>query len=345
MFVAEYLPRLNQVSVKVQIGPDESVENVVLDARSLLVRTSTTTHKISLPFSRIVSTRPTGYSFRDGLLSLTFATESGPGLGGSSFMELARSGAQLWSVSDLVAKTPRDSKNVNLFQFCCKKCNEVVVKSSDYKFIDMPSEFWQEMMDFWHCHKPHEDHHNKNSKNYDGTIKPRPGYIHIGSYYILLKADSSSCPKCGVSLGSMDQESVKLHKWNLELKYGTHAELYPPFASVYYAILDKVNSSAIRKFTFKLSSSAVNIWVLNLGLSVLVTNHPILTNSLKLFYIENAPFEEDEVVEIPDLVFHSLMQELSSINSNMPRDCRIAEMNVDDVKRRYDVSYLVSRHT
>lgn len=320
------------------------MENVILDAKSLLVRTSSTTHKISLPFSKIISTRPTGYSFRDQLLSLTFATESSPSHQGSSFMDLARSSAQLWSVTDLVAKTPRDGDNVNLFKFCCKSCNAVAVESADYKFIDMPSEFWQEMMDFWHCHKPHEHHHNENTKNYNGTIKPRPGYIHIGSYYLLLKASSADCRQCGTSLGSVEQESVKLYKWNLCLKYGNHSEIYPPFASVYYAILDKVNSSAIRKFTFKLSSSAVNIWVLNLGLSVSVTNLPILTNSLKLFYIDNATYDEDEVVEVPDIVYQSLLQELSFINSNMPRDCRIAEMNVDDVKRSYHVSYLVSRH-
>lgn len=324
--------------------PEEMVENVILDARSLLVRTTATTHKITLPFTKFISTRPTGYSFRDQLLSLSFATEAAPLLQGSSFMDLARSGAQLWSVSDLVAKTPKDENNVNLFQFCCKKCNTAVVNSADRKFIDMPSEFWQEMMDFWHCHKPHQHHHNENSKDYNGTIKPRSGFVHIGSYYLLLEGTSSDCPKCGTSLGSLDNESVKLFKWNLCLKYDGNSELYPSFASVYYAILDKVNSSAIRKFTFKLSSSVVNIWVLNLGLSVSVTNQPILTNSLKLFYIDNADYDEDEVVELPEIVFQSLIKELSSINSNMPRDCQTAEMSVDDTKRLYHVSYLVPRH-
>lgn len=324
--------------------PEEAVEAVTLDATSLLVRTTATTHEISLPFTKIVSTRPTGYSFRKKLLSLSFTTEALPPQEGSLFMDLARSETQLWSVSDLVAKTPKDANHVNLFLFCCKFCSEEVVNSKNYKFVDMPSEFWQEMMDFWHCHKPHEHYHNENSKDYNGAMKPRQGFIHIGSYYLLLNGNSVACPGCKVSLGTTTNGSVKLHKWNLCLKYGDQLELYSPFASVYYAILDKVNSSAIRKFTFKLGSLAVNIWVLNLGLSVSVTNRPTLANCLKLFYIENSTSEEDEIVEIPDTVFHSLVQELSSINSNLPQDCQTAEMTVDDSKRLYRVSYLVPRY-
>lgn len=343
MYLAEYLPRLKQVSVKVEVGTSESIEAVSLAENVLLIRTPTSTVEVPLPVSHTASTKPTGYSFHDGVLSMTFSTASDT-KGSSTFMELARSNAQLWSVSDLVAKTPRDSKNVNIFQFCCSNCHAVIIDSKSLKFIDMPSEFWQEMMDFWHCHKPHEHHHNENDKNYNGKIQPLQNQVYIGSYYLLLSGQSEKCEKCGSSLGIVEQGSTKLYKWRLNLCYKETRETYPPFAAIFYLILDKVNSSAIRKFTFKTKSASTNIWVLNLGLSVSVAEVPVLKNALKIFYIENPAETEDEVVEVPEEVYASFITEISLINSRMPSDCQEAEMKVDEDSKLYKVSYLVSRH-
>ena len=53
-----------------------------------------------------------------------------------------------WSAQDLTSKTTIQ----------CKQCKATIVaeeKVSNWK--DLPSENWAEMMDFWHCHKPHDE--------------------------------------------------------------------------------------------------------------------------------------------------------------------------------------------
>ena len=41
----------------------------------------------------------------------------------------------------------------------CKNCEGVVLKKEAVNvWKDLPNENWAEMMDFWHCHKPDEDH-------------------------------------------------------------------------------------------------------------------------------------------------------------------------------------------
>ena len=41
----------------------------------------------------------------------------------------------------------------------CKTCELEIVKPGDITvWKDLPSEGWAEMMDLWHCHKPHDEH-------------------------------------------------------------------------------------------------------------------------------------------------------------------------------------------
>ena len=40
-------------------------------------------------------------------------------------------------------------------QFACRTCKNIIVKDGITAWKDLPSENWAEMMDFWHCNKPH----------------------------------------------------------------------------------------------------------------------------------------------------------------------------------------------
>ncbi|KAK8197221.1 HECT-like ubiquitin-conjugating enzyme-binding-domain-containing protein [Phyllosticta capitalensis] len=60
-------------------------------------------------------------------------------------------------------------------------------------WLDLPNENWAEMMDFWHCHKPHE--HNHGSHNHEGEEKgyaasnkltARKGVGYVDLAYLLL---------------------------------------------------------------------------------------------------------------------------------------------------------------
>ncbi|KAI1816487.1 ubiquitin-conjugating enzyme E2C-binding protein [Poronia punctata] len=43
----------------------------------------------------------------------------------------------------------------------CRACRSTIVESGTLKvWKDLPSENWAEMMEFWHCHKPHEHKHS-----------------------------------------------------------------------------------------------------------------------------------------------------------------------------------------
>jgi hypothetical protein len=44
-------------------------------------------------------------------------------------------------------------------QISCSQCQTIVTERGSIKlWKDLPSENWAEMMDFWHCHRPHVPH-------------------------------------------------------------------------------------------------------------------------------------------------------------------------------------------
>ncbi|KAL9943719.1 hypothetical protein ACHAP6_007030 [Verticillium nonalfalfae] len=64
-----------------------------------------------------------------------------------------------WSAQDL---TPRSA-------MACRQCGEAVVPEGRLDvWKDLPSENWAEMMDFWHCHKPHDHDHDQEKNGDDG---------------------------------------------------------------------------------------------------------------------------------------------------------------------------------
>lgn len=52
-----------------------------------------------------------------------------------------------WNSSDIRTGSP----------ICCRDCGDALVQNGKINsWKDLPSENWAEMMDFWHCHKPHD---------------------------------------------------------------------------------------------------------------------------------------------------------------------------------------------
>jgi hypothetical protein len=84
--------------------------------------------------------------------------------------------------------------------FVCRGCKSLIIRPEVIQeWRDLPSENWAEMMDFWHCHKPHGPHDAKNGVNgeelaqrgYGANTKfiARPGIGFVDLTYFLL-ADS-----------------------------------------------------------------------------------------------------------------------------------------------------------
>lgn len=344
MYLAEYLPRLSQVSIKIDFSHDPKLisgigirqSNLVVQASSLISVPLPVRNKAILDLAQIAAV-----SIRNGVLSLQINVDlDSIEPEDTSFMSLAKSDTQKWSVKDLAKKTPRNDHNVNEFTFSCSACALPIIRSTEYKFMDMPSEFWHEMMEFWHCHKPHEHYHLENDKNYNGKLLPGPGSVHIGASYILAGGVLEKCPGCGKVLGVLEDKCARLYKWNLELNYGTTTERFPPYAFVFYLLLDKINSSAVRKVSVRSDAVSVNVWVSNLGLDVSVTA-VLLTNALKIVYVD-AEILEDEILDVPAEVFLSFKERVEDINNRLPKGSRTLTMLDKDAPAEHFVSYLLA---
>ncbi len=96
----------------------------------------------------------------------------------------------------------------------CRVCGRVLVnKGQVTRWLDLPSENWAEMMDFWHCHKPagkdghghghgqEDDDGTATTKGYGAANKlravPGTGFVDV-SYFLLSEQDC-----CGVKVGPL----------------------------------------------------------------------------------------------------------------------------------------------
>lgn len=91
----------------------------------------------------------------------------------------------------------------------CRQCgNQVSRPNATFVWKDLPSENWAEMMDFWHCHKPHDENEDGSTaeegvagvKGYGATsrIQAIEGSVLIdSSTFLITKQD---CPGAEVSI-------------------------------------------------------------------------------------------------------------------------------------------------
>lgn len=129
-------------------------------------------------------------------------------------LPLSQAGAQLphfslesqaipWSASDLEHGSA----------VCCRKCSSVVIpKDTIQSWKDLPSENWAEMMEFWHCHKPHDHSEHQNdslaNKGYGAnsaiTAQPGIGFVDITSFMF----DEANCQNLLVSTAYLDSFAI-----------------------------------------------------------------------------------------------------------------------------------------
>lgn len=92
-----------------------------------------------------------------------------------------------WSATSLKASTT----------LSCRNCNHALnTPSTTVSWRDLPSENWAEMMDFWHCHRPHDNQHADNaaasSKGYgtSNTIHASSGAALVDTLsFLVAEAD------------------------------------------------------------------------------------------------------------------------------------------------------------
>ncbi|KAF2835504.1 hypothetical protein M501DRAFT_998964 [Patellaria atrata CBS 101060] len=161
----------------------------------------------------------------------------------------------------------------------CLECSNELVKSDAIgQWKDLPSENWAEMMDFWHCHKPHEHQHHTvgQEKGYAAstelTASQGTGLVDL-SYLLLdhedcsgvkeqiIQKSSSShnhnhdplllCSSCNSVLGLFDTraEGYKLYKWSLTIAFAKPRRQYYSMQKWLSALfITLVESQGVRKF-------------------------------------------------------------------------------------------------
>jgi hypothetical protein len=117
--------------------------------------------------------------------------EKAPGL--LRLQELDADNGAPWMAGELM-----DGREVKL---CCRNCSAVVLDASHKirEWRDLPNENWAEMMDLWHCHKPHDENQSHDeagaSKGYSATrswqVEHAVGFVSM-SYFLVVASDCSN---------------------------------------------------------------------------------------------------------------------------------------------------------
>ena len=149
---AEYLPFIRQISVVATISSPHdgtTVAQVSADGSRVQLRHRSAVGELVLP-GQVSS--PTLLPIQAKPGSPTTLTWRLPVVGSANDMN-AREGlvpVVPWTALDLAPGSA----------VTCRQCSQVIVPEGKLQvWKDLPSENWAEMMDFWHCHKPHDHGH------------------------------------------------------------------------------------------------------------------------------------------------------------------------------------------
>ncbi|KAL7815287.1 ubiquitin-conjugating enzyme E2-binding protein [Trichoderma aethiopicum] len=160
---AELLSNIRQVSVRATLSSpsDTTTKAEILDdGRRIQVHHKGQVSALDLPASVLVqSTIPI------------------PGNGSQELawrLPVPASETQLTRFSAENQSIPWSSTDLKVgASICCRNCGrEIVQQGRIESWKDLPSENWAEMMEFWHCHKPHDHEH----AHHDGDPLSKRGY-------------------------------------------------------------------------------------------------------------------------------------------------------------------------
>ncbi|KAK7527693.1 ubiquitin-conjugating enzyme E2-binding protein [Phyllosticta citriasiana] len=144
-------------------------------------------------------------------------------------------------------------------------------------WLDLPNENWAEMMDFWHCHKPHEHNHGDHShegheKGYAASnrliAKKGVGFVDL-AYLLLAEEDCIGvklvthssldqqshllCSSCYTQVGLFDHRSNGFRLWKGSLsvvrKGRPSPQSYSPIKWISAQLLSLIDNQGVRKST------------------------------------------------------------------------------------------------
>ncbi|PPJ60243.1 hypothetical protein CBER1_01305 [Cercospora berteroae] len=183
-------------------------------------------------------------------------------------------------------------------QLRCKHCQQVLLESGKiHIWKDLPSENWAEMMDFWHCHRPHvhDNDHTAPVKGYsaDSMLAISSGVGMVDpvdfvfapedccSLEISSASDSNStageqlaCASCSNILGHVHTSGgYKLRKLHLALSSSIQPDPISYASEKWWTclLLSSIEYQGVRKFTAQSttpSSQGLKLWVFTPDMTV-----------------------------------------------------------------------------
>lgn len=226
------------------------------------------------------------------------------------------------------------------FRFKCGKCSASLLDSKDCQRInDLPSEFWAEFMDYWHCHKPAADTQSFDKLKYATSLIPAEGEIVLGDSFIYYnkhwnaiaanldeKTKLANCRQCGKLLGTLTKDgAVKLKKWELESEINGVDSKFTLSDYVLYQILNELKSNSTRFYIIKNRQQIMKLWIFGVGSTIIMDGVETMKNCLKILYRgndENAVFTGQSNVETITIeeaaAFQDLKNRLDVLNGKLP---------------------------
>ncbi|KAH7163177.1 ubiquitin-conjugating enzyme E2-binding protein [Dactylonectria estremocensis] len=181
LIYAELLFNIRQISVVVSFSSPVNASTkaeVSQHGRQLQVVHQGHTEIVSLP-ARVVAPA-SALALRQGVLDVSWRLPVEQSEARPTHFSLENQALPLTSV-DIEAGS----------RIACRQCdNEFVSRGTIRAWKDLPSENWAEMMEFWHCHKPNDDHQHDAeslaSKGYGAnnaiSAQPAIGFVDLTSF-------------------------------------------------------------------------------------------------------------------------------------------------------------------
>ncbi|KAK9237609.1 ubiquitin-conjugating enzyme E2-binding protein [Lipomyces kononenkoae] len=232
----------------------------------------------------------------------------------------------------------------------CRECGADLLKDN-VKFLDLPSENWYELLDYWHCHKPDHDHgHGAQNSISKHALKPRKSLALVGLAHIMTIKDdfvsdsikvsgtqfkevvcSTCCSEVGV-LDKLDQSITKLYKWNIVVESRTPINdsitsiQYPPEVFLAEILLEVIEFHSTHRFTIAAHHDKerilIYLWVFSSDITYTSNLHPDPIRAMKVFYTTQAEASNPEIaaenIELPLSVVNNILKVLDTRNKELP---------------------------
>ncbi|QLG75090.1 hypothetical protein HG535_0H04170 [Zygotorulaspora mrakii] len=336
-YLVECLPRIGCTSIAVHANERPVVAS--LHPSTLELKTVSGDVSVSIPLPHNVDIK-CSYEFkacgdRDYVLRLRNRNEDVVGN-----RELNKSRNFLMSLPE-GKWGKKDLLDLGQFKLTCLCCGSAIIDAENcFKLNEMPSEFWMELMDYWHCHKPDEPTGACETGRYSAkqnSLNPCTKELLVGGSFLLANAGTFTgrvicdgnllrCSKCNVTLGEKTKEQLyKIYKYNMKLSSlnGEECSFFPPENDIVFTILNHVKGNSARHILLKCEDKKVHVWIFAIDISVTLSDGAIIRNCMKVLYQEDVKVEGNHNIDdatVNHIPMKCFLAALDGVNTLLPKN-------------------------